>query len=95
MIASSCWQMSDDLLRSHRPFFSTEGNGCPPRQNNTADFEPKVRRSSPEAREVVLAQSRRHDPASPFLVGHYMEGDSIHDVPQRSWIDGQTRLFPE
>ena len=40
--------------------------------------------------DVVLAQSRLHDPASPFLIGNYQEGDRIHDVPQQSWIDGQT-----
>ena len=40
----------------------------------------------------VLARSRLHDPKSPFLIGGYMDGDQIHDVPQRSWIDGQTRL---
>lgn len=42
--------------------------------------------------EKVLAQSRLHDPASPFLIGNYMDGDKIHDVPQKSWIDGQTSL---
>ena len=41
---------------------------------------------------VVLAQSRLHDPASPFLIGNYREGDRIHDVPQQSWIDGQTTM---
>lgn len=40
----------------------------------------------------VLERSRLHDPASPFLIGGYEEGDRIHDVPQASWIDGQTRL---
>ena len=40
----------------------------------------------------VLAQSRLHDPNSPFLIGNYREGDRIHDVPQRSWINGQTSL---
>lgn len=40
----------------------------------------------------VLARSRLHDPRSPFLIGNYTEGDRIHDVPQRSWIDGQTSL---
>lgn len=40
----------------------------------------------------VLAQSRLHDPKSPFLVGGYGVDDRIHDVPQRSWIDGQTLL---
>ena len=42
--------------------------------------------------EKVLAQSRLHDPASPFLIGNYMDGDKIHDDPQKSWIDGQTSL---
>ena len=41
----------------------------------------------------VLAQSRQHDPMSPFLIGHDMEGDNIHDVPQESWINEQARLF--
>ena len=40
----------------------------------------------------VLAQSRLHDPRSPFLIGYYREGDIIHDVPQKSWIDGQEEL---
>jgi hypothetical protein len=40
----------------------------------------------------VLAQSRLHDPKSPFLIGSYMDGDVIHDVPQKSWIDAQTSL---
>ena len=39
-----------------------------------------------------MAQSRLHDPASPFLIGTYREGDVIHDVPQKSWIDGQMSL---
>ena len=40
----------------------------------------------------VLAQSRLHDPTSPFLIGGYKEGDQIHDVPQKSWIDPQFSL---
>ena len=43
----------------------------------------------------VLAQSRLHDPKSPFLIGGYMEGDKIHDVPQRSWIDEQIDMEME
>ncbi len=43
--------------------------------------------------EAVLKHSRLHDPASPFLIGNYMEGDRIHDVPQVSWIDDQISLF--
>ena len=41
----------------------------------------------------VLAQSHLHDPASPFLIGNYEEGDIIHDVPQKSWIDEQMSMF--
>ena len=41
----------------------------------------------------VLAQSRRHDPESPFLIGGYMAGDQIHEVPQRSWINEQISLI--
>ena len=41
----------------------------------------------------VLALSRLHDPVSPFLIGSYSEDDKIHDVPQESWIDGQTSLL--
>ncbi len=48
--------------------------------------------SSPEN---VRTNSRLHDPKSPFLVGNYMEGDVIHEVPQRSWIDAQMTLFDQ
>ena len=34
----------------------------------------------------VLARSRLHDPASPFLIGNYEAGDVVNDVPQKSWI---------
>lgn len=43
--------------------------------------------------KLVLKNFRRHDPSSPFLIGTYEEGDRIHDVPQKSWIDGQIHLF--
>ena len=36
----------------------------------------------------VLAQSRRHDPSSPFLIGNYEKDDVINDVQQKSWIIG-------
>lgn len=42
---------------------------------------------------VVMAQSRLHDPRSPFLIGNYRPGDRIHDVPQQSWIDDQIMLY--
>jgi hypothetical protein len=41
---------------------------------------------------IVLAQSRLHDPESPFLIGTYRDGDTVTDVPQKSWIDPQERL---
>ena len=28
-----------------------------------------------------------------FLIGNYQEGDRIHEVPQVSWIDGQTSFL--
>lgn len=42
--------------------------------------------------DKVLAHSRLHDPASPFLIGNYRPGDRVHDVPQESWVDGQLML---
>ena len=41
---------------------------------------------------IVMKQSRLHDPKSPFLIGNYEKNDSIHDVPQQSWADGQMSL---
>lgn len=43
--------------------------------------------------EKVLAGSRLHNPASPFLLGNYMDGDIIHHVPQVSWIEKQEDLI--
>ncbi len=40
----------------------------------------------------VLAQSRLHDPKSPFLIGNYQKDDLIHDVPQESWICEQLMI---
>ena len=42
--------------------------------------------------EKVLTLSSLHDPKSPFLIGDYQEGDRVHDVPQKSWIDEQITL---
>ena len=43
--------------------------------------------------EKVLQLSRLHDPDSPFLIGSYLDGDIIHDVPQASWIEEQENLI--
>ena len=42
---------------------------------------------------VIYAQKRLHDPASPFLIGNYMDGYKVHEVPQKSWIDRQESLL--
>ncbi|ETP71791.1 protein of unknown function (DUF1848) [Lachnospiraceae bacterium JC7] len=42
--------------------------------------------------EIVLSRSKLHDPKSPFLIGNYSVGDKIHDVQQKSWVDGQMKL---
>ena len=43
--------------------------------------------------QLVAENSRKHDPASPFLIGNSEEGDVIHEVKQESWIDPQMSLF--
>ena len=40
----------------------------------------------------VIKLSKQHDVNSPFLIGNYREGDKIHDVPQKSWIETQMQL---
>ena len=45
------------------------------------------------AQAKVMEQNRMHDPTSPFLIGNYMDGDNVHEVPQKSWIDYQETLF--
>ncbi|MBQ2509840.1 MAG: DUF1848 family protein, partial [Erysipelotrichaceae bacterium] len=43
--------------------------------------------------DTVLSNSKRHDPDSPVLIGNYEEGDRIHDVEQKSWIEDQISLI--
>ena len=43
--------------------------------------------------EAVKRNMRRHDPASPFLIGNNEEGDRIHDVVSTSWKEREIRLF--
>lgn len=38
---------------------------------------------------LVRHNQLRHDPASPFLIGHAMPGDRIREAEQESWIDRQ------
>ena len=41
----------------------------------------------------VEENMRRHDPASPLLVGHLTADDVVHPAEQKSWIDPQISLF--
>ena len=41
----------------------------------------------------VAKNRRRHDPASPFLIGYAEAGDRVHNAVQESWLDVQERLF--
>jgi hypothetical protein len=43
--------------------------------------------------KTVRENVRFHDPASPFLIGGFREGDQIHEARQESYLDGQLRLF--
>lgn len=43
--------------------------------------------------DQVAINMKNHDPKSPFLIGGYRPEDVIHDVPQKSWVDGQINLF--
>ena len=44
-------------------------------------------------KQVVMANYRRHDPKSPYLIGGPMPGEVIHDADQVSWIDNQISMF--
>ena len=41
----------------------------------------------------VKVNMEHHDVNSPFLVGNYRPDDNIHDVEQKSWVNGQMDLF--
>ena len=41
----------------------------------------------------VQKNRRRHDPTSPFLIGHAEAGDRVHDALQESWLEVQESLF--
>ena len=43
-------------------------------------------------KNTVLRNLKMHDPNSPFLIGHKLPGDVIHQAKQVSWIDPQMRL---
>ncbi|MBQ7516623.1 MAG: DUF1848 domain-containing protein [Schwartzia sp.] len=41
---------------------------------------------------TVAENRRRHDPASPLLIGHLYPGDQIRDARQESWLSPQMSL---
>jgi hypothetical protein len=41
---------------------------------------------------LVKENMKKHDPDSPFLLGHATSQDVIRDAKQKSWRDGQIRL---
>ena len=41
---------------------------------------------------LVKENMRKHNPASPFLIGGHMPGDIVREAKQESWIDRQIRL---
>lgn len=45
-----------------------------------------------DARAVKI-NMENHDEDSPFLVGNYRPDDNIHDVEQKSWVNGQMDIF--
>ncbi|MCR5776167.1 MAG: DUF1848 domain-containing protein [Lachnospiraceae bacterium] len=42
---------------------------------------------------MVAFNKKNHDPNSPFIIGNYRPDDVIHDVAQKSWINGQMDIF--
>jgi hypothetical protein len=42
-----------------------------------------------ENQELVRRSMQMHDPDSPFLIGHAMPGDIVHEAKQQRWFTGQ------
>lgn len=45
------------------------------------------------SKAIVEQNMRQHDPFSPFLIGHSLPGDVIHQAKQESWRIDQVSLF--
>ena len=45
-----------------------------------------------ENKRIAEERYRMHNPDSPLLIGGLQDGDRVHQVEQRSWIDGQMVL---
>jgi hypothetical protein len=44
-------------------------------------------------KQIVLANMKRHSDRSPFLIGGNLPGDKVTVADQRSFIDGQIKMF--
>lgn len=42
---------------------------------------------------LVKTNMKNHDSDSPFLIGNYRPDDNIHNVEQKTWINGQMNIF--
>ena len=45
------------------------------------------------SQSIVAQNMRQHDPDSPFLIGHSLPGDVIHQAKQESWRDDQLSML--
>ncbi len=46
-------------------------------------------------RKTVVANMKKHDASSPFLIGHAKEDDILKEAMQRSWKDEQMSFFDD
>lgn len=45
------------------------------------------------SKAIVAQNMRQHDPFSPFLIGHSLPGDVVHQAKQESWRIDQVSMF--
>ena len=90
---------SDWLINRIRAGFVLVRNPWYPQQVTRYRIDPSVVDliafcSKNPAPELARKNMKDHDPASPFLIGHAMPGDIIHEARQTRWFTGQTVMVP-